>query len=117
MFFDVQADGTPFLIGDRADKGSHSKSGYHNMELTYFAHLYTNLLVNKRPVTLHFAPCEAVGGTTFSVQPISLPPGSVELTSATLDGLPFKDFDSKALTVRLPKWESPRLLTVTLTPK
>ena len=117
VFFDVQGDGTPYLLGDRADKGSHSKSGYHNMELTYFAHLYTNLLVNKRPVILHFAPSEDAGGTTFSVQPISLPPGSVELTSAELDGLPFKDFDRKALTVNLPKWSSPRLLTVTLTPK
>ena len=86
------------------------------MELTYFAHLYTNLLVNRRPVILHFAPCEDAGGTTFSVQPISLPPGSVELTSATLDGESFKDFDRKALTVNLPKWTTPQLLTVTLTP-
>ena len=117
VFFDVQGDGTPYLVGDRADKGSHSKSGYHNMELTYFSHLYTNLLVGKRPVILHFAPCEDAGGSTFSVQPISLPPGSVELTSAELDGQPFKDFDRKALTVKLPKWNSPRLLTVTLTPK
>jgi len=116
VFFDVQADGTPFLIGDRADKGSHSKSGYHNMELTYFAHLYTNLLVNKRPVTLHFAPCADAGGTTFSVQPISLPPGSVELVSAEIDGVPFKDFDRKAMTVKLPKWHEPGLLTVTIAP-
>jgi mannose/cellobiose epimerase-like protein (N-acyl-D-glucosamine 2-epimerase family) len=116
VFFDVQADGTPFLLGDRADKGSHSKSGYHNMELTYFAHLYTNLLVHKRPVILHFAPCEDAGGTTFSVQPISLPPGSVKITSATLDGEPFTGFDAKALTVKLPKWTEPQLLTVTLAP-
>ena len=116
VFFDVQADGTPYLIGDRADKGSHSKSGYHNMELTYFAHLYTNLLVHKRPVTLHFAPCAKAGGTVFSVQPISFPPGSVELTAAALDGKPFKDFDRKALTVKLPKWTEPGLLTVTLAP-
>lgn len=116
VFFDVQADGTPFLMGTRADKGSHSKSGYHNMELTYFTHLYTNLLVNKLPVNLHFAPCEDAGGTTFSIQPISLPSGSVKIVSATLDGKPYSDFDPKALTVKLPKWTQPEPLTVTLAP-
>jgi mannose/cellobiose epimerase-like protein (N-acyl-D-glucosamine 2-epimerase family) len=117
VFFDVQADGTPYLLGDRADKGSHSKSGYHNMELTYFAHLYTNLLINKRPVTLHFAPCLEAGGTTFQVQPISLPPGRIKIVSATVDGDPYTDFDANALSVKLPKWTSPELLTVTLAPK
>ena len=117
VFFDVQSDGTPFLIGDRADKGSHSKSGYHNMELTYFTHLYTNLLVRKQPVTLHFAPCLDAGGTVFSVQPISLPPDSVKLTSVAVGGRPWKDFDAKALTVKLPKSADPQLLTVTLSPK
>lgn len=117
VFFDVQSDGTPYLLGDRADKGSHSKSGYHNMELTYFSHLYTNLLVKKRPVILHFSPGLDAGGTTFSVQPISLPPGSVTLVQATLDGKPCTTFDPKNLTVRLPKWNVPQLLTVTLAPR
>lgn len=117
VFFDVQADGTPFLLGDRADKGSHSKSGYHNMELTYFSHLYTNLLVKKRPVILHFAPCMEAGGTSFSVQPISLPPGSVEIVSASLAGKPYTAFDKKTLMVKLPKWTEPELLTVTLAPR
>lgn len=116
IFFDVQGDGTPFLLGDRADKGSHSKSGYHNMELTYFADLYTNLLIQKQPDVLHFAPCVDAGGTNFSVQPISFPPGSVKIASATLDGKPFTAFDPNALTVKLPKWTEPQLLTVTLAP-
>ena len=62
VFFDVQGDGTPYLVGDRADKGSHSKSGYHDMELAYFAHLYTNLLVARHPVGLHFRPLHTAGG-------------------------------------------------------
>jgi mannose/cellobiose epimerase-like protein (N-acyl-D-glucosamine 2-epimerase family) len=116
VFFDVQSDGTPYLLGDRADKGSHSKSGYHNMELTYFSHLYTNLLVKKQPVLLHFSPSLDAGGTTFQIQPISLPPGSVSLVAATLNGKPCTTFDRKALTVTLPKWTTPQLLTVTLAP-
>lgn len=117
VFFDVQADGTPYVIGDRADKGSHSKSGYHNMELAYFAHLYSNLLVKKRPVVLHFAPGLEAGGKTFNVQPISLPPGRVGIVAATLGGVAMKDFDAKAMTVNLPKWQKPELLTVTLAPR
>lgn len=117
VFFDVQGDGTPFLIGDRADKGSHSKSGYHNMELTYFAHLYTNLLVHRRAVTLHFKPGPGAAGTVFQVQPIALPPGSVELASVTLDGRPYADFDPKGLSIKLPKDLAAATLTVTLRPK
>ncbi len=117
VFFDVQSDGTPYLLGDRADKGSHSKSGYHNMELTYFAHLYTNLLVKKRPVVLHFAPCLDAGGSVFFVQPISLPPGKVEIASVTVGGKAFTDFDKKAMSVKLPKWQEAQLVTVTLVAK
>ncbi|MEI8186611.1 MAG: AGE family epimerase/isomerase [Chlorobiaceae bacterium] len=116
IFFDSQSDGTPYLIGDRADKGSHSKSGYHNMELTYFAHFYTNLLVHKRPVILHFNPGVEAGGTNFYVQPISFPPGIVKVTSVTLGGREYKNFNAKAFMVKLPKWTVPEPLTVTLSP-
>ncbi len=116
VFFDTQADGTPYLLGDRADKGSHSKSGYHNMELTYFAHLYTNLLIHHRPVTLHFTPGVAAGGTDFSVQPISFPSGKVKLTAVTIGGRAWKSYNPDKLTVKLPKWTVPELLEVTLSP-
>ncbi|MEW6163097.1 MAG: AGE family epimerase/isomerase, partial [Nitrospirota bacterium] len=58
-YFDVFDNGYPFIYEDRANKGSHSKSGYHSMELNYLAHLYYRLLVKKdRPVTLYFYPSE-----------------------------------------------------------
>jgi mannose/cellobiose epimerase-like protein (N-acyl-D-glucosamine 2-epimerase family) len=107
VYFDVQADGTPYLLGDRADKGSHSKSGYHDMELTYFAHLYTNLLVQQRQVGLHFRPLKATSGQVLAVQPISFPKGSVRLDSVTVDGRPYTDFDPAAMTIRLPQSDRP----------
>lgn len=116
VFFDVQADGTPFLSGDRADKGSHSKSGYHIMELEYFAHLYTNLLVHKRPVALHFAPRPSAERTVVSVQPISLPAGRFRITGVQVDGKLHADFDARAMTVTLPPSLLPRTLEVTLSP-
>ena len=117
VFFDVQSDGTPYLIGDRADKGSHSKSGYHILELDFFAHLYTNLLVQKRPVVMNFRPAASAGGTRFEVQPISLPPGQVKITSVTLDGKPYGDFDAQAMSINLPAMKAPQALAVTLAPR
>ncbi len=117
VFFDVQSDGTPYLIGDRADKGSHSKSGYHILELDYFAHLYTNLLVQKRPVVLNFYPDASAGGTRFEVQPISLPPGKVKIASVTLNGKPYHHFDAQGMSVNLPHMNQAQHLSVTLAPR
>ena len=86
------------------------------MELTYFAHFYTNLLVHKRPVILHFNPGVEAGGTNFYVQPISFPPGTVKITSVTIGGREYKNFNAKAFTVKLPKWTVQEPLTVILSP-
>ncbi|MDR3376391.1 MAG: AGE family epimerase/isomerase [Ancalomicrobiaceae bacterium] len=116
VYFDVQADGTPYLLGDRADKGSHSKSGYHDMELAYFAHLYTNLLVQQRQVGLHFRPQRASPGQILAVQPISFPKGSVRLDSVTVDGKPHADFDAAAMTIRLPQSDRPLDVVAVIAP-
>jgi mannose/cellobiose epimerase-like protein (N-acyl-D-glucosamine 2-epimerase family) len=116
VFFDVQGDGTPYLIGDRADKGSHSKSGYHDMELAYFAHLYTNLLVAHRPVGLHFRPLHAAEGQVLALQPIPFPKGKVRLASVTIDGQPTAAFDPMAMTVHLPRSDRPLEVTAVLAP-
>ena len=116
VYFDVQADGTPYLLGDRSDKGSHSKSGYHSMELTYFAHLYTNLLVAHRPVGLHFRPLHAEKGQILAVQPVSFPKGSVRLASVSIDGKPFSGFDAAAMTIKLPASDRPMDVVAVLAP-
>jgi hypothetical protein len=116
VYFDVQADGTPYLLGDRSDKGSHSKSGYHSMELTYFAHLYTNLLVAHRPVGLYFRPLRADAGQVLAVQPIPFPKGSVRLASVTIDGNPFTVFDAASMTIKLPPSDHPMDVVAILVP-
>jgi hypothetical protein len=104
-------------LGDRADKGSHSKSGYHTMELTYFAHLYTNLLVAKREVGLHFRPLRAEEGQVLHVQPISFPKGSVRLSAVTIDGKPYASFDAARMTIKLPRSKRPLEVVAILTPE
>jgi mannose/cellobiose epimerase-like protein (N-acyl-D-glucosamine 2-epimerase family) len=114
-FFDVQADGTPYLLGDRADKGSHSRGGYHSLELTYFAHLYANLLVARREVGLHFRPGRSEEGQIFSVRPISFPGGSVRLSAVTIDGKPYSSFDPALMTITLPRSDRPLKIVAILT--
>src|SRR6185312_1103724 len=56
VYFNVLANGIPFLMGTERFKGSHSMSGYHSFELCYLAQVYGNLLINKQPLDLYFKP-------------------------------------------------------------
>jgi hypothetical protein len=103
VYFNVLANGLPYLMGTERLKGSHSMSGYHSFELAYLATVYSNLLVCHQPMNLYLRP--KPGGfkdNILRVAPDYLPPGSVHLTECTIDGKPHKDFDPKALTVKLP---------------
>lgn len=103
VFFNVLANGIPFLMGTERLKGSHSMSGYHSFELCYLAQVYTNLLITKTPLNLYFNPMP--GGfkrSLLRVAPDILPPGSTTLGAVWIDGEEYKNFDPKAQTVRLP---------------
>ena len=67
----------PYLLGTERLKGSHSMCGYHSTELCYLAAVYTNLLVTKQPLDLHFKPrAGAWKDSILRVSPDILPPGS-----------------------------------------
>jgi mannose/cellobiose epimerase-like protein (N-acyl-D-glucosamine 2-epimerase family) len=102
VYFNVLADGMPYLLGTERLKGSHSMSMYHSAELCYLAATYTNLLVTGEPLDLHFAPL-ASADRTLRVAPDLLPPGSVRLADVEVDGKPYEVFDPAALTVSLPE--------------
>ena len=104
IYFNVLASGIPYLVGNERLKGSHSMSGYHSMELCYLAAVYINLLIGHGSLELHFAPKAAsFPEGILRVAPDLLPPGSVRLSEVWVDDQPYADFDSDALTVRLPK--------------
>jgi mannose/cellobiose epimerase-like protein (N-acyl-D-glucosamine 2-epimerase family)/anti-anti-sigma regulatory factor len=103
VYFNVLASGVPYLLGTERLKGSHSMSGYHSFELAYLAAIYTNLLLTKQPVTLHFKPrLGAFKDNILRVAPDLLPPGSIRLDAVWVNGNRYADFDPEALTVRLP---------------
>ena len=109
VYFNVMADGAPYLLGTERFKGSHSMSMYHSAELCFLSATYTNLLVADRPLDLWFAPTPTAD-RTLRVAPDLLPPDSVRIAEVEIDGRPHELFDPDALTVKLP--ESGDRLTV-----
>jgi mannose/cellobiose epimerase-like protein (N-acyl-D-glucosamine 2-epimerase family) len=115
VYFNVLANGIPYLLGTERLKGSHSMSMYHSAELCYLAAVYTNLLITRRPLTLWFKP-RPDADRTLRVSPDLLPAGRVRLTDVEIDGKPAETFDPVAMTVDLPDSASPLTVKVQLTP-
>jgi mannose/cellobiose epimerase-like protein (N-acyl-D-glucosamine 2-epimerase family) len=117
VYFNVLANGIPFLMGTERFKGSHSMSGYHAFELCYLAQTYTNLLLSRQPLDLYFKPLPgAFPDNVLRVAPDILPPGRVALGDVWIDGRPYTNFDGKALIVSLPPSEEPLRVKVRLVP-
>ncbi|MBI4870090.1 MAG: AGE family epimerase/isomerase [Candidatus Riflebacteria bacterium] len=117
VYFNVLANGLPYLLGTERDKGSHSMSGYHSFELCYLAAVYTNLLITKRGMDFYFKPQPgAFKDNVLRVAPDLLPPGSIMLESVTVDGKDHADFDARGLTVKLPVTTEPVKVKVRIVP-
>jgi mannose/cellobiose epimerase-like protein (N-acyl-D-glucosamine 2-epimerase family) len=103
VYFNVLANGIPYLMGNERLKGSHSLAGYHSFELCYLAATYSNLLLTKEPLDLYFKPMpNALPDNLLRVSPDILPQGSIEIARVWIDGERWEQFDAKALTVTLP---------------
>ena len=110
VYFNVLANGLPYLLGDERLKGSHSMSGYHSTELCYLAAVYTNLLIKEQPLELHFKPkASSFPDGILRVAPDLLPPGRVRLSNVWVDDEPYSDFDKEKLTVKLPEGKQVRV--------
>ncbi len=117
VYFNVLANGIPYLMGTERYKGSHSMSGYHSFELAYLAQIYTNLLLTKQPLDLYFKPQPgAFERNILRVQPDILPAGSVRIDEVWADGEKYTDFDPLKLTVKLPDSKSTIKYRVRLVP-
>ena len=117
VYFNVLANGVPYLMGTERFKGSHSMSGYHSFELCYLAQVYTNLLITKRPLELYFKPIP--GGfkdNILRVAPDILPQGSVFIERVWVDGSDYYEFDADRLTVKLPESKKRLQVKVRLMP-
>ncbi|MDX1929749.1 MAG: hypothetical protein SFV81_24700 [Pirellulaceae bacterium] len=103
VYFNVLANGLPYALGTERGKGSHSMAGYHSFELAYLAAVYSNLLINKKPMDFHFRPTAGqLPGDTLRVSPDLLPAGSVRIGQVWINGQEHRDFDAENMTVKLP---------------
>jgi mannose/cellobiose epimerase-like protein (N-acyl-D-glucosamine 2-epimerase family) len=110
VYFNVLANGLPYLVGNERLKGSHSMSGYHSIELCYLSAVYTNLLIREQPMELHFKPkASSFPDGILRVAPDLLPPGRVRLSYVWVDDEKYTDFDKEKLTVQLPKGKEVRV--------
>jgi mannose/cellobiose epimerase-like protein (N-acyl-D-glucosamine 2-epimerase family) len=117
VYFNVLASGIPFLMGIERFKGSHSMSGYHAFELAYLAQVYTNLLITKQPLVLHFKPLpDSFKGNVLRVSPDILPPGSIRIRASWIDDEPYTHFDADTLMVHLPETKEQVRVRVQLEP-
>ena len=118
VYFNVLANGNPYLLGTERFKGSHSMSGYHSFELAFLSQIYLNLLITKQPLTLHFKPKpDGFKDNLLRVSPDILPPGRIEIGEVTVNGRAHTDFDAKNLTVKLPSTKSDLKVKVRIDPK
>jgi hypothetical protein len=103
VYFNVLANGLPYLMGTERFKGSHSMSAYHSTELCYLAAVYSNLLIKKHPMDFYFKPMpDGFKERVLRVAPDLLPPGSIRLTGVWIDDRPHAEFDAEKLEVKLP---------------
>ncbi|MDQ1265436.1 MAG: hypothetical protein QG635_586 [Bacteroidota bacterium] len=117
VYFNVLANGLPYLLGTERNKGSHSMSGYHSFELCYLASVYTNLLITKQPMDFYFSPLpNGFPNNILNVAPDLLPASSIKIESVTINGNIHTDFDADNLTVKLPQSDDRLKVKVTLIP-
>jgi mannose/cellobiose epimerase-like protein (N-acyl-D-glucosamine 2-epimerase family) len=117
VYFNVLANGIPFLTGTERFKGSHSMSAYHSTELCYLGAVYTNLLITKQPMDFYFKPMPgAFKDNILRVSPDILPEGSIKIGACWIDGQPYNNFDAGALTVTLPETQERVKVKVQIVP-
>jgi hypothetical protein len=116
VYFNVLANGNPFILGGERSKGSHSMAMYHSAELAFLAAVYCNLESRQEPMDFFFAPQAGAFGGTLRVAPDLLPPGSMQLVQVWVNGHEHHDFDAEALTVTLPHSQEPQVVRVRIAP-
>jgi mannose/cellobiose epimerase-like protein (N-acyl-D-glucosamine 2-epimerase family)/anti-anti-sigma regulatory factor len=117
IYFNVLANGLPYLLGNERNKGSHSMSGYHSFELCYLASVYTNLLITKQPMDFFFKPTpNSLKDNILRVAPDLLPIGSIKIESVWINEEKYNDFDANELSIHLPASETPIKVKVRISP-
>jgi mannobiose 2-epimerase len=96
VFGSVTPDGRVMGEGRKASD-SEWHTSYHEMEHALLNYLYLNLYVNRTPAVLYY---RLDGPGAHFVAPVDDP--AVRISSVTMDGEPWKDFDGAKRSVNVP---------------
>jgi len=117
VYFNVLANGNPYLLGTERFKGSHSMSAYHSTELCFLSTVYIDLMIKKRPLDLYFAPKpDGFVDRILRVSPDMLPKNSVKIVACQIDGVDYSNFNPNELFVTLPESTKRMKVKVTVAP-
>jgi len=83
-------------------KGTYWKDAFHPMELFYNTYLYGNLMIQNKPVTLYYYFDADKKARDIPVNPITLGCNKLTISSVTLNGKAYKDFDGEKCILKLP---------------
>ncbi|MCY1019752.1 AGE family epimerase/isomerase [Pyxidicoccus sp. MSG2] len=106
VFFRVSEDGLPIVSGGYGNKAQYAVAGYHSFELNYLAHVYTRAYVTpasspEANFCLYFHPSANSGFRSINVLPDFVKPGSIEISSISINGRRRADFDPDQFQVQL----------------
>jgi len=83
-------------------KAGGGKAGYHSIETGYYVYLYGNLMLKKKPVTLHYrfdsAPMERI----INMNPLEVADNRYIISSVLKDGNTYSDYISSTRKLTLP---------------
>ncbi len=121
IFFRVTAEGLPSIEGAYSQKAGHSVAGYHSFELNYLAHIYTRSFVKGEGdkydnFCLYFHP-DKNGRTMLNVLPDFFAPGTVEIDSIKVNGVPRASFTPSNFQLELADDELGAQIVVEFKPK
>jgi mannose/cellobiose epimerase-like protein (N-acyl-D-glucosamine 2-epimerase family) len=117
VYFNVLANGLPYLLGTERFKGSHSQSFYHSSELCYLAQVYANLLITRQPMDFYFKPLpDGFRRGILRVSPDILPAGRIRIGEVWVNDEPYTKFEAEQLTVKLPNTKEQVRVKVRIVP-
>ncbi len=93
-------DTTGYVVTN-ATKGDVWKSGYHGVELGYYAYVYGSLFYKDTTVSLYYYFPPEDNEQNISVYPIAIYDENLKITEVSLDGVSYNDFDPDSRTLNI----------------
>ena len=83
------------------NKGGAGKAGYHSIELGYYTYLYGNLLLHKKPATLHYNLTTVDYPRDIRLFPLAVNPTQLQINSVEFNDTAYTSFNATECIIHL----------------